>query len=146
MPGKAPGPDSWTNTFSASRTSGGRLSHACSKPSCSGPVLQEWLRSLVALLPKKVVATRPIGLLQIAWRIGAKAVCRQLRAWVLSWTTSSAFGGAPRFSSADAHFRIHCAMGRGVEDFVVQDLKGFFDHLHLQDILPILQVGSSGLS
>ena len=27
----------------------------------------------------------------------------------------------------------------GVEDFVVQDLKGFFDHLHLQDILPILR-------
>ena len=47
--------------------------------------------------------------------------------------------GGASFSSADAHFRIHCAMGRGVEDFVVQDLKGFFDHLHLQDILPILR-------
>ena len=48
-------------------------------------------------------------------------------------------GATPRFSSADAHFRIHCAMGGGVEDFVVQDLKGFFDHLHLQDILPLLR-------
>ena len=97
--------------------------------------LREAARTMVG---KRITSTRPIGLLQTAYRLGAKAICRLLREWTLSWTTSQAFGGAPHFSTADAHFRIHCAFARGVRDYIVQDLKGFFDHLHLQDVLPIL--------
>ena len=141
MAGKAPGPDSWTaeHFLSLPDRWWEAFSRLWQAILLGAPVPQEWRRSLVALLPKKVVATRPIGLLQIAWRIGAKAVCRQLRAGSSRGPHPLRSGGAPRFSSADAHFRVHCAMGRGVEDFVVQDLKGFFDHLHLQDILPILR-------
>ena len=84
MAGKAPGPDSWTaeHFLSLPDRWWEAFSRLWQAILLGAPVPQEWRRSLVALLPKKVVATRPIGLLQIAWRIGAKAVCRQLRALV----------------------------------------------------------------
>ncbi|CAE7784354.1 unnamed protein product, partial [Symbiodinium sp. CCMP2456] len=140
MVGKAPGPDSWAAEHFLQMPDqwwrGFSSLWQCLLNGAEAP--KEWRRSLVALLPKKIIATRPIGLLQTAYRIGAKAVSRLLREWTLSWTSSSAFGGAPNFSTADAHFRVHCAFSRGVRNFIVQDLKSFFDCLHLQDVLPIL--------
>ncbi|CAE7273822.1 unnamed protein product [Symbiodinium necroappetens] len=87
---------------------------------------------------KAVTATRPIGLLQTAWRLGAKALCTRLKPWINTWVSHAAFGAAPGFSAADAHYRIYGALKRRVKGFVVQDLKGFFDHLHLDSITPLL--------
>ena len=141
MVGKTPGPDSWATEHFLQMPEVWWLGLSrvwqCLLDGAEAP--KEWRRSLVTLLPKRITSTRPIGLLQTAYRLGSKAVCRLLREWTLSWTTSDAFGGAPNFSTADAHFRIHCAFSRGVRDYVVQDLKGFFDHLHLQDVLPIME-------
>ena len=141
MVGKAPGPDAWATEHFLLMPEvwwqGLSRVWQCLLDGAEAP--KEWRRSLLTLLPKRITSTRPIGLLQTAYRLGSKAICRLLREWTLSWTTSQAFGGAPHFSTADAHFRIHCAFCRGVRDYIVQDLKGFFDHLHLQDLLPILE-------
>ena len=57
----------------------------------------------------------------------------------MSWVTPRAFRGAPGFSTADAHYRIHSTIKRKVRGFVVQDLNGVFDHLSLEVVLPILK-------
>ena len=140
MSHKAPGPDSWSAKELLSLPSKWWSAFTCLWNAIlnGAPVPKDWKRGLVALLPKRVTGTRPIGLLQTAWRIGARAICGKLKNWVSSWVTPSAFGAAPGYSTSDAHFRIYSALRRQVRGFVVQDLKGFFDHLQIDTVLPLL--------
>ena len=131
MCGKAPGPDDW------------QAEGLCALPmtwwqaftslwSCvyrSGHVLASWCRAKLALIPKKGDRTRPISLCVIAWRIGARFICRGLRSWISSWANHHDLGGGPGCSVLHAHLRIHNAMLDGVDTFVQQVLSHFFDSI-----------------
>ncbi|CAE7306335.1 pol [Symbiodinium natans] len=94
-----------------------------------GQVPNIWRRSLVVLLEKSNQSSRPIALLPMAWRAGARAIAWRLKAWVLSWCSPRACGSAPGKSVADVHRRILQAWQQGTRSFVQQDLSAFFDSL-----------------
>ena len=140
MSGKAPGHDSWSADDLARLPLNwwANLAQIWNSIIAGAPVPLTWSRALVALIPKKVVNTRPLGLCPIVWRIGARAIVGKLRPWIHQWITPLAFGGAPGTSCADAHLRITAAILKGAKEFIQQDLKNFFDHLSLPAVLPVL--------
>ncbi|CAE7290680.1 pol [Symbiodinium sp. CCMP2592] len=95
--------------------------------------------ALVVLLPKADGRTRPVGLLSILWRAGARCLVKQLRGWVGSWTTAQAMGGIAGVGIADTHLRLMGAHRRGCRAFVKQDLSHFFDSLTLDVLLPLME-------
>ena len=86
--------------------------------------LSQWACTLI---PKKGDRTRPISLCVIAWRIGARFICRGLRSWISSWANHHDLGGGPGCSVHHAHLRIHNAMLDFVDTFVRQVLSHFLD-------------------
>ncbi|CAE7228019.1 Ptchd3 [Symbiodinium sp. CCMP2592] len=98
-----------------------------------------WTSALVVLLPKADGRTRPVGLLSILWRAGARCLVKQLRGWVGTWTTAQAMGGVAGVGVADSHLRLMGAHRRGCRAFVKQDLSHFFDSLTLDVLLPLLE-------
>lgn len=104
-----------------------------------GVLPDSWSSALVVLLPKPDGRTRPVGLLAIMWRAGARCLVKQLRGWVSSWTTHQAMGGIAGVGVTDSHLRILGAQQRGCRAFVKQDLSHFFDCLKLEVVLPLLE-------
>jgi len=138
---KAPGPDQW------------RASELTKLPSAwwhmfatlwngvlaSGVVPRQWQRSTIVLLDKRVNETRPIALVSVAWRAGARALVRRLRPWTATWCSHRASGGAPGRSAADFHKRIFDAWSAGTQTFVQQDLHAYFDAISSKIIHRTLQ-------
>ena len=104
-----------------------------------GQLPTSWTSALVVLIPKPDGRTRPIGLLPILWRAGARCLVKQLRNWCSSWTTAQAMGGLAGIGVADAHMRLMGANKRGTRSYVKQDLSHFFDSLTLDVLVPLLQ-------
>ncbi|OLQ11437.1 Retrovirus-related Pol polyprotein from type-2 retrotransposable element R2DM [Symbiodinium microadriaticum] len=104
-----------------------------------GVLPESWSSALVVLLPKPDGRTRPVGLLAIMWRAGARCLVKQLRGWVSSWTTHQAMGGIAGVGVTDSHLRLIGAQKRGCQAFVKQDLSHFFDSLKLEVVLPLLE-------
>ena len=104
-----------------------------------GVLPDSWSSALVVLLPKPDGRTRPVGLLAIMWRAGARCLVQQLRGWVSSWTTHQAMGGIAGVGVTDSHLRLIGAQKRGSRAFVKQDLSHFFDSLKLEVVLPLLE-------
>ncbi|CAE7226171.1 unnamed protein product, partial [Symbiodinium sp. CCMP2456] len=103
-----------------------------------GQVPSLWRRSLIVLLSKRNHATRPVALLPMAWRAGARAVARRLKGWVVSWNGARACGAAPGRSVANVHARILQAWHLGTHSFIQQDLSSFFDSLSMPAITETL--------
>ena len=104
----------------------------------SGSIPAEWQKVVIALVRKPTGGTRPLGLCQIAWRIGARPINKCLRQWVLSWAGHGALGAAPSRGINDAHSRLLWARRAGVCHFVKQDLSAFFDHIDIRAALMLL--------
>ncbi|CAE7258440.1 Ptchd3 [Symbiodinium sp. CCMP2592] len=68
-----------------------------------GQLPSSWTNALVVLIPKPDGRTRPIGLMSLLWRAGARVLVRQLRAWSSSWATAQAMGGMAGVGVSDAH-------------------------------------------
>ena len=105
----------------------------------TGRLPSSWTRALVVLIPKPDGRTRPIGLMSLLWRAGARILVKQLRAWSHSWTTAAAMGGLVGVGVADAHLRLLGAYNRGTRSYFKQDLSHFFDSLSLDVLIPLLE-------
>ena len=141
MRGKAPGPDRWEANHYLS------LPPAWWEAFCdlwslvlrSGHIPATWKQVLIALISKPSGGTRPLGLCQLAWRIGARAVNKSVRAWILSWTEHGSLGSAPSRGIGDAHSRLLWARRAGVQHFIKQDLSKFFDCIDIHAAVMVLQ-------
>mmetsp|Transcript_42212 Transcript_42212/g.100601 ORF Transcript_42212/g.100601 Transcript_42212/m.100601 type:complete len:1314 (+) Transcript_42212:1316-5257(+) len=135
MCGKAGGPDGWT------------ADQWCHLPmdfwSCLASLWQSvvrlrelpriWRYSRVALIPKANGDCRPLSLLCIAYRIGAKSVLSQVSSWAEGWLGHQTCGGVPRRSLKDVVSQLLVSnMDGGVT--VAEDLSKFFDGIDHQDL------------
>ncbi|CAE7211986.1 unnamed protein product [Symbiodinium sp. CCMP2592] len=96
-----------------------------------GEIPSSWKRIGVSLIPKASGGYRPIGLACLAWRCGARCLCLGLKPWSDAWAGATAFGGLPKRSVADVHRRVHHALRRGTRVAVQEDLRRFFDSIHV---------------
>ena len=141
MRGKAPGPDRWAAEHFLLlplrwwRSFLNLWQHILE----TGNIPSEWKKIVIALVCKPTGGTRPLGLCQIAWRIGARAFNKCLRKWVLSWAEHGALGSAPSQSINDAHSRLLLARRSGVSHFIKQDLSAFFDSIDIPAALMLLE-------
>ncbi|CAE7739875.1 unnamed protein product [Symbiodinium sp. CCMP2592] len=135
MCGKAGGPDGWTADL------------WCHLPldfwNCLASLWQAvvrlkklphiWRHSRVALIPKGNGDCRPLSLLCIAYRIGARAVLSQVSSWAEAWLGHQTSGGVPRRSLKDVVSQVLVSsMDGGVT--VAEDLSKFFDGIDHQDL------------
>ena len=141
MRGKAPGPDRWAaEHFLLLPVEWWQAFHGLWQQILKlGSIPDEWKKVMVTLVCKPAGGTRPLGLCQIAWRIGARALNKCLKGWVLSWTGHGALGAAPTRGVNDAHSRLLLARKAGVCHFVKQDLSAFFDHIDVRAALMLME-------
>ncbi|CAE7772604.1 CAMK2D [Symbiodinium sp. CCMP2592] len=140
MKKKAPGPDGWEASVLL------QLPHSWWHLYASlwraiiqhGIVPPRWQRSTSVLLDKTANETRPIALLSVAWRAGARAIVQRLRPWVMGWLSHRAVAGAPGKSAVDFHKRIFDTWVDGTTSFVQQDLHAFFDSLSTEIVCATL--------
>ena len=96
-------------------------------------------KARVALLPKPGTTDfRPLSLLCVAWRIGAKFVTMSMKTWLNKWLDHRVLGGVAKRSVEQAHLRIWQALHQDHNVFVAEDLSKYFDsiiHPHLQLVL-----------
>ena len=141
MRGKAPGPDRWAaEHFLLLPSEWWQAFHSLWQQILKlGSIPNEWQKVMIALVCKPTGGTRPLGLCQIAWRIGARALNKCLRSWVLSWVGHGALGAAPTRGVNDAHSRLLLARKAGVCHFVKQDLSAFFDRIDIRAALMLME-------
>ena len=104
MRNKSPGPDSWTATAMLALPQGWWQHAATLWARCLslGTFPKLWLRGRSCLLWKANGKTRPITVLPLIWRAGAKVLNAQLRGWSRSWQLSSDVGALAGSSVATA--------------------------------------------
>ena len=143
MVGKAAGPDHWTSDSllllpDAWWSAFAQLWDLIFLTSL-GPT--RWNDARISLLPKPSGDLRPLSLVTVCWRIGAKHLVKCLRPSVSSWITPNIFGGVPNQGLLDAHTILWRAIlddDGGDVAFISQDLSKFFDSIslpHLQVVL-----------
>eukprot|EP00439_Symbiodinium_sp_Y106_P017651 s5566_g2.t1 len=94
-------------------------------------VPRAWKQVPVSLVPKSNGGFRPIALTAVAWRCGARAICAGLREWIDLWAGAVGFGGLPFRSVSDVHKRVHLALRSGTACGIQEDLRKFFDSVHV---------------
>ncbi|CAE7373819.1 unnamed protein product [Symbiodinium natans] len=140
MKGKSPGADQWTPEQLLALPKAWWAAVArlwCRVVACSY-VPVAWRRAVVALLPKRDEATRPIALCSVIWRAGARCMNAQLRGWVDTWLNHLALGAAPQRGVQDGHARILQAWHMGCRRYVKQDLSAYFDSLNIEAVELVL--------
>ena len=140
---RAPGPDGWTGDLLLRLPDSFWTSLAAlwAKVIRTATVPALWQRSIICLLDKGHSATRPIALLPLVWRVGARVIARKLKGWICQWCDHRALGSAPGRSPIDMHRRLMCAWSSGVRSFLQQDISAFFDSLSV----PVLQLALTHL-
>lgn len=98
-----------------------------------------WLEARVALLPKGALGFRPLSILNVAWRIGAKYVNRALRSWILRWASHECVGGVPGGSVPAARIRLARGLFSGNIVLIGQDLRKFFDSIAVPHLAIVLE-------
>ena len=135
---RAPGPDGWTGDLllrlpDSFWTS---LSALWAQVIRTATIPSLWQRSIIVLLEKGHSASRPIALLPLVWRAGARVIARRLKSWICQWCDHRATGSAPGRSPIDMHRRLLCAWKSGVRSYLQQDISAFFDSLSV----PVLKL------
>ena len=135
---RAPGPDGWTGDLLLRLPDPFWTSLAAlwAQVIRTATVPSLWQRSTIVLLQKGHSASRPIALLPMVWRAGARVIARRLKSWICQWCDHRATGSAPGRSAIDMHRRILCAWRSGVRSYLQQDLSAFFDSLSV----PVLKL------
>ena len=87
----------------------------------------------MALLPKDSGGPRPLSLLTVFWRIGARALLSQLSGWAEAFLDHGLLGGVRGRCVKDALAQILTAANDG-EVVVAQDLAKFFDHMSMEHL------------
>ncbi|CAE7286667.1 unnamed protein product [Symbiodinium sp. CCMP2592] len=141
MKGKAAGPDSWRiedwlllpDGFWCS------LSRLWLQVLACGVVPARWSEGQVVLIPKPSHGMRPLTVLNVAWRIGAKAVAMSLRGWTTSWASCRTLGGVSRRSTRDVYLQVLESLDCDENCYVQQDLSKFFDSVQVPQLLLTLE-------
>ena len=131
MRNKSSGPDGWTATAMLALPQGWWQHAATLWARCLslGTFPKLWLRGRSCLLWKANGKTRPITVLPLIWRAGAKVLNAQLRGWSRSWQLSSDVGALAGSSVATALTQLQRELSQGCPGAVQQDVAGFFDSL-----------------
>ncbi|CAE7745015.1 L96 [Symbiodinium sp. CCMP2592] len=95
----------------------------------TGRIPRAWTRGRTSLLWKASGKSRPITVLPILWRAGAKLINEQLSGWCMSWRTARDTGGLPGTSVAAALQQLHFETQQGFRAVAQQDIASFFDSL-----------------
>ena len=140
---RAPGPDGWTGDLllRLPESFWTSLADLWAQVIRTAKVPSLWQRSIIVLLQKGHSASRPIALLPLVWRAGARVIARRLKGWICRWCDHRATGSAPGRSPVDTHRRLLCAWKSGVRSFLQQDLSAFFDSLSV----PVLKLALTHL-
>ena len=88
-----------------------------------------WLAGKTCLIPKPNGKSRPITILPIMWRAGAKLVNAQLAFWCAAWKQGFDVGGVPASSVEDALQQLQWEISKRCRAAVQQDVAGYFDSL-----------------
>ena len=141
MAGKAAGPDGWSPDPLTRLPDTWWDAFAALWQSVweSSVIPDRWLEARVCLLPKDDKSYRPLSILNIAWRIGARHINRSLKRWILSWATHECLGGIPGGSVQGARARLMQSLRDRRQLIVGQDLAKFFDHIVLDHLTLVLQ-------
>lgn len=135
MVGKSPGPDGWTVEQWLLLPAGfwSALASIWRRIVETGDVPDAWRCARVALLPKDSGGFRPLSLLAIGWRIGARALLSQLNGWAEAFLDHRLLGGVRGRCVKDALTQILTAANDG-EVVIAQDLAKFFDHVNMEHL------------
>ena len=141
MQGKAAGPDAWQieDFLLLPEDFWHALSLLWTSVLTSGVIPRRWSEGRVVLIPKPSKGMRPLTVLNVAWRIGTKALAVSLRRWASSWASCRTLGGICKRSVRDVFLRVIDSLD--VEDncYVQQDLSKFFDSVQVPQLLLTLQ-------
>ena len=131
MKNKAPGPDGWTVTALLHLPAEWwRLAAALwSRGLQLGRAPAMWVRGRSCLLWKASGASRPITVLPVIWRAGAKVLNLQLHGWARSWQQAFDCGGLPSTSVGTALQQVQRELKSQCKGAVQQDIAGYFDSL-----------------
>ncbi|CAE7202460.1 unnamed protein product, partial [Symbiodinium sp. KB8] len=141
MVGKAPGPDNWRVEEWILLPSGfwEALSLLWRQVLRSGQIPERWTEGKVVLIPKPSTGMRPLTVLAIGWRLGAKTLAQSLRSWTTSWADCRTMGGMAKRSVRDVYLRFLDALANPDHCFVKQDLSKFFDSVQIPLLLVTLE-------
>ena len=139
MLGRAAGPDDWSveDWLRLPESFWNQFAALWEVIYWEGQVPAMWRRARVALIPKPGVGHRPLSILCIGWRIGAKCLVASLRQWAASWLNHRTLGGVAGRSAKDAIAQL-LAASQDQAVIVSQDLSKYFDgvqHHHLDEAL-----------
>ena len=106
----------------------------------SGRIPDRWKEARVSLVPKPGSSFdfRPLSILTLPWRLGAKHLTASLTPWVLQWLDGRILGGVCGRSVEHAHLRIWAAAQDSNTLFVAEDLSKFFDSIVVQHLQVVL--------
>ncbi|CAE7617784.1 unnamed protein product [Symbiodinium necroappetens] len=142
MKGKAPGVDQWRaeELLLLPPSFWQSLAELWQSIADRGDVPRPWQRVRIALLPKRQGGTRPLSLLSVVWRLGAKHMLHQLDAWVGLWLDHTSCGGVPARSGKDLVHQLLAGMREHTQSAVVaQDLAKYFDAIDVRDLMVVLR-------
>ena len=131
MKGSSAGPDAWTAEALLSLPRGWWV-HAASLWNTvvrCGVAPASWTRGRTCLIWKDASRTRPITVLPVIWRAGARLMNQRLRVWASSWQQTFDCGGLPGTSVATALQMLQFELTNQCRGGVQQDVSGFFDSL-----------------
>ena len=98
-----------------------------------------WVRGRTALLWKPKGGTRPISVLPVIWRAGARLLNKHLHAWTASWRAHYDSGRVAGTSIDTALQQLAKELQAGASVAVQQDVSSFFDSLEHRTTARILR-------
>ena len=131
MKGSSAGPDAWTAEalLSLPRTWWVHAASLWNTVVRRGVAPASWTRGRTCLIWKDASRTRPITVLPVIWRAGARLMNQRLRVWASSWQQTFDCGGLPGTSVATALQMLQFELTNQCRGGVQQDVSGFFDSL-----------------
>ena len=104
----------------------------------TGTVPQRWREGRVVLIEKPSQGYRPLTILSIAWRIGARVLVKQLTSWVERWASWRVLGGVAHRGLKDSYLRLLESLS-SPRFYLQEDLTKFFDSVRLPDLVVVLR-------
>ena len=137
---KAEGPDQWSCASWVLLPAGfwSALARLWQRVLMTGVVPQRWREGRVVLIEKPTQGYRPLTILPIAWRIGARVLVKQLTSWVERWASWRVLGGVAHRGLKDSYLRLLESLS-SPRFYLQEDLTKFFDSVRLPDLVAVLR-------
>ncbi|CAE7477329.1 unnamed protein product, partial [Symbiodinium necroappetens] len=144
MLGKSAGPDSWTPEMFAMLPDPfwNCFAELWLTIASSAKVPAMWRRARVALLDKPRGGFRPLSILCLGWRVGAKWFLSHLGTWVGSWADHMTLGGLRGRCAKDLLAQL-LAAAEDDQHVIAQDLEKYFDGILIDHLeVALLRLGA----